>query len=383
MQFGFWVLVLASGMLLCGCGNDSAQAVAAKADGAYASGDYSKALNLYEKVEEIDGASATTHLNLGFSALGAQDYEYARQCAEKAERSAMTALESELAQELLGLVAEARKDVPMAAKYYRGLRMATDMEVRLRARSRLAQIYTDAEKVDAAFALLLSANVEHAADAMTVYNLGKLCSLSSMQLRAAALDYFMQAERLLPKGSEQLKTAKDMVSRLDANLKRLQQLPPSAGDAKRCNEELKKVQSERKAKRWKSAEQHAAKAMTADPSNVAAALVYAELCTRNNNTKAAKKAYDAALVIQPNNVDIRKRAATLALNTKRYDDAVVLLRPALVAQPTDTNLIYSMALALTGQKKYVEARAWGDYLLDVNPKLDAAYHKWVKSLPEE
>ncbi len=382
-SLGVLSLLIASGVFVLGCGNDSAQAIAVKAEGAYKSGDYTKAVNLFEKVQNTNGESAVTHLNLGLSAYGAQDYEFARQCAERAKRLATTAQDADLAQELLGLVAEARKDTAQAIQYYRTLKSATTPEVRVRVRSRLARLYVEKEMADGALALLLSAYSSQVPDGLTTYNLGKLCSQPAVQLRAAALDYFRQAERLLPEGSEQRRNAKDMIVRLEANLKRLQKLPPSAGNARTCDSELKKARTDKAAKRWRSAEQHAAKAMTADPSNVEAALEYAELCTRNNNTKSAKKAYDAALAIQPNSVDIRKKAAALALSTKRYEDALTILRPALVANPSDTNLVYSMAYALAGQKKYVEARVWGDYLLELNPKLDAAYHKWVQSLPEE
>ncbi len=382
-RYSIFSLVIASSILVCGCGDESTQALSIKAESAYASGDYTKALKFYEKVHASEGESATTYINLGVTALGAQDYEFARDSAERAKRLAMTAQEAELATELLGMVAEARKDIPQAIRYYRELRHAATQEIRLRAHSRLARIYTEGEKYDAAFALLLSAYSAQLADGLTTYNLGKLCTRPSMQLRAAALDYFRQAERLLPDMSEQKRDAKDMIARLEANLKRLQPLPPSGGNAQACEASLKKARAEKKAKRWRSAEQHAAKAMTADPTNVEAALEYAEICIHNNNTTAAKKAYDAALVLQPNNVEIRKKAASLALNTKRFEDALTILRPALVINATDTNLVYSMAYALAGQKKYVEARIWGEYMLELNPKLDAAYHKWVQSLPEE
>ncbi len=376
--------VIGAAIALCvGCAQDTTQERSLQAERAYAEGDFPKAIRLYEKLLVEDGESSMTYMNLALSAYRATDLAYAQRCCEKALALAMDPAQANACRELQGMIAEASKDTTGAIRIYRGLLTAQDEALRTRIRSRLAWIYTSENRLESAFALLLAAGNERTPDGVTLYNLGKLCVREPFQLRSAALDYFRQAERLLPEGSRQLKDAKEMIARLEANLKRLQKLPPNAGDAKACAAAMKRSQEAQNKKRWASAEKEAKKATEADPSNFDAALAYARICVRNNKRTEAQKAFEAAIALKGASVEARLEAAKLAYQMKRYEDALTVLRPALVLQPKNITLADTMMRLLAAQNKQVDARAWGEYVLALNPQATKAYHDWVQKLPED
>lgn len=366
-----------------GCAPETPERVSAQAEDAYAAGDYAKAITAYERLLAMHGEDATIYANLALAALGAQDTAYAKRAAEKALALQNTGPQAETARELLGMVAEAGNDKAEAAKIFRGLIDAENLEVRTRARSRLARLYAEQGRVDGALALLLAAANEAPTDATTLYNLGALCVREPLRLRQAALDYFRQAERLLPQNVRERKKAKDWVTRLEANLARLRQLPPNAGDAKTCAEQLRLAKEATAKKRWRSAETAARKAAEADPSSFEAALAWGRAGARNGHRDIALRAYDAALALRPASAEARAEAAQLAYDAKRYADAANYLRPLLVAQPRNRFIADLMMRILTAQRKLPDARVWGEFYLALDATAPDSYRKWVQSLPRE
>lgn len=379
-RFGSLLLALAA--LLAGCAPETPERLSVRAEEAYAAGDYGKAIAAYERLLEVAGEDAMTYANLAQCALAAQDYDYARRCAEKTVAIAVSGPTAERAAEMLGIVAEERQETEAAAKYYRALANASDKQVRVRARSRLAGIYAAQKRTDSALALLLEAYNERPEDAVTLYNLGRLCVDAPLRLRQAALDYFRMAERQLPEGSPERKDARNWVTRLEANLARLRQVPPSTGDAKRCAALLEQVKDAKARKRWRSAETLAKQAAEADPANFDAALELGRTCAQNNHPDAALRAYDAALALRPGAAEAHAEAAQLAYDAKRYADAAAYLRPLLAAQPRNRAAADLMMRILYAQRKFPDARVWGEYYLTLTPKAPEAYRKWVRSLPE-
>ena len=366
-----------------GCAPETPERVSAQAEDAYAAGDYAKAITAYERLLAMHGEDATIYANLALAALGAQDTAYAKRSAEKALALQNTGPQAETARELLGMVAEAANDKAEAAKIFRGLTDAGNLEVRTRARSRLARLYAEQGRVDGALALLLAAANEAPTDAPTLYNLGALCVREPLRLRQAALDYFRQAERLLPQHARERKKARDWVTRLEANLARLRQLPPNAGDAKTCAEQLRLADEATAKKRWRSAETAARKAAEADPSSFEAALAWGRAGARNGHRDIALRAYDAALALRPASAEARAEAAQLAYDAKRYADAANYLRPLLVAQPRNRFIADLMMRILTAQRKLPDARVWGEFYLALDASAPDSYRKWVQSLPRE
>ncbi len=369
-----------------GCSRETPEMVSLRAEEAYATAQWPKAIALYERLLVLAGENPVTYCNLALAAYRAQDTEYAKKMAAKALSLGISGVEAERCRELQGMILEAEKDLTGAARIYRGLATAQDPEVRVRVRSRLARLYADHGRNDSAFALLLASLNERPTDATTLYNLGKLCLREQINLRRAALDCLRQAERLLPPTSGQLRDAQTYVKRLDANLARLRQVPPATKDAKAAAEALQKARDAKARRRWKSAESFAEQAAKADPSSFEAALEWGRTCAQNGHREQALKAYNAALALRYDAVQARAEAARLAYDTKAYTEAANYLRPALVAEPKNPALADLMARILYSQRRHAEARVWGEFYLSLanltQPQAEA-YRKWVKSLPEE
>lgn len=368
--------------LCAGCAPESPERITLQAEKAFAEGNYAKAIHAYEALLQLEKDSAVTYQNLALAAYHAQDFKYAKQAAQKAVKLTESGPEADVNVELLGLIAEEEKDFLQAIKLYRSLRTSADRGVRVRTASRLARLYADQGRNDGAFVLLLGALQESSQDAATFYNLAKLCVREPFQLRQAALDYFRLAERLLPAGSPQARDAKNWVSRLEKNLARLQEVPPAAGNAKACAEALERVKRAKARKNWRTAEAEAIKAAKADPSNFAAALELSRTYAQNKRQEKALTAYDTALALRSDSVEARAEAAQLAYDMKRYSEAAVYLRPALVAKPRNHYLADLMMRILNAQRKFPEARLWGEHYLRLDPKATEAYRNWVQTLPE-
>lgn len=372
--------------LLAGCAPETPERLSVRAEEAYAAGQWAKAIAAYERLLETAGESPVTYRNLALAAYRAQDFGYARAMLGKALALAPSGPEAERCRELRGMMAEEERDVANAARVYRGLTMAKDAEVRVRARSRLARLYADQGRPDGAFALLLASADERPTDAVTLYNLGKLCLREPINLRRAALDYLRQAERLLPADAGQLRDARNYVSRLEANLARLRRVPPATGDARASAEALRQARDAKARRRWKSAEAFAEKAAKTDPSSFDAALELGRICAQNGRREEALKAYDAALALSHDAVRARAEAAQLAYDAKAYDAAAGYLRPALVVEPRNPALADLMARILYSQRRHADARVWGERYLGLaalDGRQAEAYRKWVESLPEE
>ena len=368
--------------LLTGCMQESPESLSQRAEKAYAEGNYSKAIAAYEQLLTVNGESPMTYNNLALAAFRTQDYSYAIKMAEKALALGPETEVADVCYEILGMVAEGEKDYPRAATYYRKVLASPNVDLRVRVHSRLAKIYATQGHYDAALALLMSAQEMQPMNAVTLYNLGMLCKHEAVNLRQAALDNFRMAERLLPQDSTKLKDAKNQVSRLDAYLTSLKQLPAISGNAASCNSFLKQMRDAQKRKNFKTAESMARKATDADPSNYEAALELARLCKHNKRTKDAMKAYETAIALRPNSAAARMEAAKIAYDAKKYKDAADYLRPALVANPKSSDQAYLMGCILYAQSQKINAKIWFERYLRLAPNASETRRKFVKQLPE-
>ena len=377
-----FVVVASSLLLLAGCGQESPESLSQRAEETYREAQYSKTITAYERLLTVNGESPVTYNNLALAAYQAQDYSYAIKMAEKALALGPDTETTDLCYEILGMVAEKEKDYPRAATYYRKVLGSPNTALRVRVHSRLAKIYAEQNHYDAALALLLNAQEMNPMDAVTLYNLGMLCKHEAMNLRQSALDWFRQAERMLPEGSEKRKDASNQVRRLEAYLTSLKQLPALSGNAATCANFLKEMQNEIKRKNFKSAESLARKAMTADPSSYEAALELARICKKNKRNSESLKAYDTAIALRPNATEPRYEAAQIAFDTKQYKAAADYLRPALVANPKSRAQADLMGRIHFYQRQKVNAKIWYERALRLTPKADEKYRSWVQQLPE-
>lgn len=369
-------------LFLFGCTSETEETLSLRAEKAYAEKAYSKAIAYYEKLLEISGESPITYNNLALAAYQTQDYSYAIKMAEKALALGPKTEIVDACYELLGMVAEAEKDYPRAATYYRKTLASPDAALKVRTHSRLANVYMEQAHYDAALALLLTAMEINPADPTTAYNFGILCEHEAVNLRQAALDSFRLALRILPSDSPKHKSAALHVQRLEAYLNRLKNLPTITGDASACAAALKQMRKAVKNKNYKTAVDCARTATEADPSNFEAALELARLYKTTKNTAASLKSYDKAIALRPNAVATRAEAAGVAFDAKKYKDAANYLRPALVVDPTNRLTADQMARILYGQKQRVNAKLWFERYLRLDPNAKEAYRRFVKQLPE-
>ena len=382
-RFASLIAMAAVAAFFAGCAPDTPERLSAEAEAAYSAGEYGKAIAAYERLLEVSGEDAMTYANLAQCALGAQDLEYAKTCADKALTLEGEGPTAERARELSGMAAEARQDFTAAARAYRAFLTSDDTTLRTRVRSRLARLYAKQKRADSALAMLLAAYGEAPQDALTLYNLGLLCVNEPLRLRQSALDYFRLAERTLPEGTPERAKAKTWITRLESNLNRLRQVPPSPGNTRKGAEYLRKARENMDRKRWRSAEDYARQATQADPANFDAALTLGRLCTQNNHQSDALEAYEAALVLRSTSPEARYEAARLAYTMKRYGDAANFLRPLLLTQPKNLSAADLMMRILYAQQKGADARVWGEYCLALMPNATETYRKFVDSLPRD
>lgn len=382
LLFGFLLAAVA------GCSPERPEAVSQRAESAYASGHYGRAISSYEQLLALTGENAATYYNLALSSLAAQDTAAARRAAEQSLKLAPEGVIADGCQEILGMAAEAVKEPQVAVGHYRKALQSSDTALRVRVCSRLARIYAEQKRPDAALALLLMAsNLAPQGDmtlyGMTLFNLGKLCVDEPLRMYQEALDSFAMAERVLPENSPQAKEARNRVKQLEQHLARLNQVPPSPRNAKACREAMKNLREAKLKKRWRTAEEAAEKAAKADPSSFEAALEWARMCVQNNHRDKALKAYEQAIMRKSNDVEARHEAARLACDLKDYEAAARFLRPAVVNQRRNIALVDRMTRIVAARKQPADARLWGEYYLSLDEKATEGYRKWVEGLPEK
>ncbi len=368
--------------LFVGCSPETPEGLTAKAEKAYASKDYPRAIAAYEALLQIVGEEPTVYRNLALAAYGAQDTTAARQAAEHCIALTKDSAEADACRELLGMIAEDAKAYNEAIKYYREAVNSTDVALRVRVLSRLAQVYTQTGRADGALGSLLTALLDAPQDAPTLYNLGLLCVREPLMLRRASYDFFSLAVRLLPEGSSQLRDARNWCTRLEKNFARLQQVPPLVGNKQVCREAMAQAKEKQNKRQWRAAETLLDKAVKADPTDFNAALALGRMCAKNNHREAALQAYGKAIALREDSVEARSEAAQLAYDAKQYNDALNYLRPAMVAQRRNRYLADLFMRILTAKRKLPDARVWGEYYLRLNPSAPESYKKWVQSLPE-
>ncbi|MEG1480221.1 MAG: tetratricopeptide repeat protein [Kiritimatiellia bacterium] len=372
-------------LLFAGCSKDTPSKISARAKTAYENGLFPQAIAEYEQLLKVSGDNADIYYNIALSAYPTGDTAYAKSALNRALLLIPTGVQAELYKELLGMVCESQKDTPQAIHIYHDLaNNASRVDVRQRVRSRLARLYAEQQRTDAAFALLLTSLHEAPTNATTLYNFGKLAMKPALSLHRAALDSLRQAERLLPQNSTEQKDAANCVLRLSGYLERYRK-EPVVGNLQKAKTFIQQAQEAQAKKRWKNAEEFAKNAAKADPSSYEAALLYARIAVQNNHRDIALKAYTAAILLRPDANEPAFEAASLAYQEKLYAEALLFLRPAIALAPRKPLQADLMARILFAQRRSADARIWGEYYLSLITKPSAAretYAQWVKNLPQ-
>lgn len=384
--FAFTTLLL---LLAMGCSPDSAQDLATQASQQYESSNYAQAVKTFQSINETHGETPDNWQNIAIAAYQSKDYSYAARAAQtgihmiatSGENSPETIARRDALTEILAMAREEEGDTEEAVNLYYDLTKADTKAIRLSAKSRLANLFVKQDKPDAALALLLSALKEDASNAVTNYNLAKLCN-ETFKLYNEALDFYRMADRSLPDQLQQKKIAMSEILRLETNRDQLRPAPPAQGNVSACKKAIANYEKAKQGKRFKSAETYATKALEEDPSNYQAAINLITIAKQNKNNTVALETYHHALLINPTDLDLRVKAATFALSINLYNDAVTFLRPVLVANlPKYKTSIYQMMTILVKQGKRDAARAWGEYYLMVAPETPERNRAFIKGLP--
>ncbi|MDO4527779.1 MAG: hypothetical protein Q4C03_03220 [bacterium] len=376
-------------LLAMGCSQESSQELSAQASQHYNSGDYVHAVKALQAINEEHGETPENWQNIAVAAYQSKDYSYAARAAQSGltllsitgEASTSTTERKDALTEILAMAREAEGNLEEAVRLYYELTTAETKAIKLTAKSRLANLFLEQNKPDAALALLLSAQKNEASNATTNYNLAKLCNETFM-LHREALDFYRMADHFLPTTVPQKKIVASEIARLTANSDQLRPKPPATGNISECKKAIADYEKAKRKGHFKSAESYAVKALKADPSNYQAAINLITFSKQQKNSAVALETYHHALLINPTDLDLRVKAAAYALEMKRYDEALTFLRPVLVANlPKYKASIYQMMTILVKQGKRDEARAWGEYYLMVAPETPERNRTFIKGLP--
>jgi TolB-like protein len=88
----------------------------------------------------------------------------------------------------------------------------------------------------------------------------------------------------------------------------------------------------------------------------------------------AKVSLDRALELAPGSARVHQRAAHLAADQGRLDEALAFLKHAILLSPLDVGLHRLLALYLTSLHKYDEARASLRRIIDLSPRVSVAHN---------
>jgi Tfp pilus assembly protein PilF len=376
-------------LLTMGCSPDSPVEMASKAEQHYQQGQYAQAVKSFQDLQKEHGATPENWQNIAVAALQSQDFSYAARAAQEglhllatsSEASETKVARQDALTEVLAMAREREGNLEEAIQLYYDLTYAQTKAVRISAKSRLANLFLEKEKEDAALAFLLSALKDDATSGLTNYNLAKLCT-ETLKLYSKGLDFYHMAQRMLPEAAAQKRIAAAEIARLEANPEELRPTPPEKGNATKCKKAMADYEKAKQGKRFKTAESFAKTALKEDPSNYQAAINLITIAKQNKQPTLALETYHHALLIQPNDLDLRVKAATFALEIKRYEDAMTFLRPVVVANvPKYRSSIYQMMTLLVKKNKRDAARAWGEYYLTVAPDTPERNRTFIKGLP--
>jgi tetratricopeptide (TPR) repeat protein len=382
--------VCLSMFLMMGCSSDSEEEMNAQALQHHKNGEYEKALTAFQSLQDEYGETPETWQNIAVTAYQGKDYAYAIRAVQNAlnlisttgDNSPATIERREALTEILAMARESEGDLEDATRLYYDLTNAQTTSIRVSAKSRLAQLFLNQGKSDAALAFLLSALKDDERNALTNYNLAKLCN-ETLKCYDKAYEFYRTAYEHLPDESRQKQIADAEIKRLELNRNDWYPMP-AKGNASKCKKAIESYEKAKRSKRFKTAENYAKQALDADPSSHLAAVNLITIAKQNKNVATAIKTYQHAFLIKPNDNDLRIKAEKYAFENKRYEDAIAFLRPVLITKPQQLEYpakIYQMMNLLVKQKKRDVARAWGEYYLTINPYAPEENRRFIKNLP--
>ena len=381
------VLISAACALLAGgCGSDSGQKALRRGVAAYEAKNYPDAIASLTRASQriTDSADLYYYLGCAYLQQGEKD-------AAAAAFQAAFDLNPRHGETLAGLgqLAYYTEELAKAQVFFRQA-LAADVagdDARAGILNGLALTEAGLRRNDQARLFLLRALQVNRRYAPAYYNLASLY-LNAYDLREEALDQFELYVRIADKDDPYGKKAHNNISRLRANIeqrKRAEERERQRDTATATGRLHEGVQAQ-SAKQIDRAIRCYRDALAADPLMFNAAFGLGTLYKGQNRMADALDAFKQAADINPGHQDSFMQAAELALQLKRYDEAERILDRAIARSPQNPVGADLMARIRHAQKRFPEARAYGEFCLSLlreDDKGRAAYEKWVGSLPEK
>lgn len=216
----------------------------------------------------------------------------------------------------------------------------------------------------------------------TYYNLGTLYR-DVYKLYDEALDQFNLYLHLGDAADPHHEKAKNKVAQLQGLISR--NAPKASESAPGTQEKVEKLisaGSEALASQfYMKAIQSFKEALRLDPASFNAQWGLGMAYTRQGLKAEALEAFRSAAKLRPTHQESYSRAATLAFQLKRYDDAENILNTAIARSPFNPETIKQTAMVYYYQHRSAEAHAYGAFylsLLKANAQ-DVAFAKWLKT----
>lgn len=210
-------------ILATGCSQASQEEMNAQAKQQFDNKQYSQAIETYKKINDEHGETPETWQNIALTAYHAKDYAYAVNAADAGIRlidstgqATTMAYCRESLFEIRAMAHEGRGEIATAVNEYYALMGSTNKDIRIRAKSRLANLFLKNSKPDGALAFLLSALKDDISNATTNYNLAMLCN-NTFELYGEALTFYHMANRSIPETAIQKKVIASEIKRIEDN----------------------------------------------------------------------------------------------------------------------------------------------------------------------
>lgn len=150
-------------------------------------------------------------------------------------------------------------------------------------------------------------------------------------------------------------------------------------DQARARSEFDAAEKARKARKFTDAVAAYSRALSADPLFFEAAFNQGLAYRERPDMASAIRSFQKAVDIRPGNIDALYLLAHSAYANKDFDTASQALDLAIARERRDPRLFRLMSCVRANQKRFAEAREYGEYYLLLNPK-DADTAEFAKSI---
>ena len=378
------LLTAVIGLLVCGCGSNSAEKNLNKGLSEFEKEDYSAAVGYLDPAAKEISDSAVLYYTLGLSHLHLGDMDKALSAFNKTLDIEASHCEAIIC---LGQIAYHKNELATAQECFKAaLGLVIDAHKKAVLYTSMALVESGLKNDGLARLYLIQSLSCDRSYAPAFYNLGSLYR-DKFGYKEEALECFKRYVQVAGKGDAHYAKAEKNMDRLSKNIDRMtsNRLANIKRDAVTASEHLGKGVVFQSQKKYRDAIKSYDAALKADPLVFSAAYGRAMAYQKLNSTHEAFAAFKDAIAINPDHQDSYIRAVSLAIELKRYSDATMILDKAIARNAHYSSYYDFMTRVLYQQSRYAEAKKYGEFylsMLEPGDKDRAAYERWVKALSE-